>query len=293
MKITNKLFGMVAVAATVATAQAELSIGGAEVSGYLLLGAYGNDVSGDTFDSGVQEFETAFNWELENNLSATVELSYDGTDVGFETVTITYAASDALSFTAGNILSYQGWETYDASGLYQSSYAGPFGEPLYSAGYAFGASVDYVTDDYGFGLWIGESDAGEKVSVEALAQYTGIEGLTLKAIVAEDPLYTTFNFWASYEFGDTTLAAEYVTTEYDNGFEYDAYLFMIYQAFGDAGLTLRYSAVDYAGIDGTKITVAPSYSFSDNILGLVEASYVDVDGEEEVTEFAAELLFTY
>jgi hypothetical protein len=46
-------------------------------------------------------------------------------------------------FTFGNILSYQGFETFDATGLYQYSYAGADNTALYSAGYAVGASADY------------------------------------------------------------------------------------------------------------------------------------------------------
>ena len=70
------------------------------------------------------EFELGFSFTpVDSAWSAVAEISFDNdeTDAEFETVTITYAASDELSFTVGNILSYQGFETYDATGLYQFS----------------------------------------------------------------------------------------------------------------------------------------------------------------------------
>ena len=42
----------------------------------------------------------------------------------FEKVMITYAHSDSLSFTTGKMLTYQGFEAADATGLYQYSYQG-------------------------------------------------------------------------------------------------------------------------------------------------------------------------
>lgn len=299
MKITKTLLTVAAGSLMLNSASAEIALGDdATLSGYFLLGGYENDIDGDDLDTSVVELETAFNWDAGNQISAVAELSFGSANgnsdltVNYETVTLTYAASDELSFTAGNILSYQGFETYDASGLYQSSYQGSRG-PVYSAAYAVGASADYVAEDYGFGLWVGATDSN--ISVEALAQYTGIEGVTLKFIYANDPNYTTYNVWGSYEFDDTTLAAEFTTTEYgDGGQDDDSYMFLAYQAFGDAGLTLRYSFGEYGDDDYSKITVCPSYSFSDSVLGLVEASFVTDDGDlGDRAEYAAELLFTF
>ena len=227
----------------------------------------------------------------EEIVSAIFDSAQPNNSAEFETVTITYAASDELSFTAGNILSYQGFETYDATGLYQFSYAGLDGSPLYSAGYAVGACVDYVTDDYALGAWVGDTDSDEK-SYEFLAAYTGIEGLTVKAILADDPSYETTNIWASYDYNAFTFAAEVVDTEYENGDELDVMMALVYYSFGDAGLTVRVTDGEYNGVDYEKLTISPSYAFSDNVFGLIEVSSEDL-GSSEQDSFAAELIYSF
>jgi hypothetical protein len=213
--------------------------------------------NGATSETGVYEFEYGMEFSEEGSpFSAVMELSFDGSNASFETATITYAASDELSYTIGNILSYQGFEAYDQTGMYQYSYQAD--GPVYSAAYAVGASVDYVTDDYSFGVWIGDTDTDE--SYEYLFAYTGIEGLTAKYIYADDPSYETDNFWVSYETGDLTLA--YETTETDES-SIDMEMYLAYLAMGDAGLTVRYSEGTYLGADYDKTTFSPSYAFSD------------------------------
>ncbi|MCB1122133.1 MAG: hypothetical protein KJT03_11330 [Verrucomicrobiae bacterium] len=265
--------------------------------GYIDMAAVDLD-DGEGSQTDISEFELGLSFmPVESDWSAVSEISFNGDDASFETVTITYAATEELSFTAGNILSYQGFETYDATGLYQFSYSGP--GPLYSAGYAVGASADYVTDEFAAGVWVGDTDSD--LSFEFLLAYTGVEGLTAKVIYADDPGYETFNFWASYEVGNLTLAGEYVDTDYEgfgdfNGFteigELESYMFLAYYSFGNPAITLRYSSVDTDNGDYDKITVCPSYTFSDNVLGLIEVSWVD-DGASDPTEVAAELLFTF
>ena len=267
------------------------------LSGYIDLAATytPDDGAADSFNSEAVEVETAFAFNPNGSaFSALAELSFkdDGTsnEIDFETVTVTYTATDALSFSVGNIYTYQGMESFDAPGLYQYSYAGAGNTRLYSADYAFGASVDYVTDDYGFGVWVGETE--EALSVEILAQYTGIEGLTLKAIYAEDPGYETLNLWATYEFEGFTLGAEYVDTDYTDGSDLTALVGLVNYSFGDAGVTLRYTDAEYSSVDFTKFTIAPSYVFSDNLSGLIEYSESEL-GDVDSSEYAAELIFTF
>ena len=273
-----------------------------------------DDDSGVGLTGGAAEFELGFSFTpADSKWSAVAEISYDddstttvddgvfttNNSADFETVTITYAYSDELSFTAGHILSYQGFETFDATGLYQFSYQGR--GPVYSAGYANGGSADYVTDDYALGAWIGETDGD--VSLEFLAAYTGIEGLTVKGIYADDPTYETVNFWASYDYNAFTFAVEYTDTdELDDGVEtnngLEAAMALVYYSYGDAGLTLRYSDVEYEenGVvtDYTKFTISPSYAFSDNVFGLIEVSFVEDDATtDDATELAAELIYSF
>ena len=255
----------------------------------------------ENLEGGFAEFELGFSFApAESAWSAVAELSFRGEgvtaggediDTKLETVTITYAASDALSFTVGNILSYQGFETFDATGLYQFSYQGANNSVVYSAGYAYGACADYSTDDYALGLWIGEND--DSASVEFLAAYTGIEDLTVKFIYADDPGYESMNIWASYNLGDFTFAAEYTSNEFEGVADEDSvYMALAYYSFGDAGVTLRYSGGEFGGQDFDKYTVSPSYAFSDNVFGLIELSFEEVE-DTDATTLAAELIYSF
>jgi hypothetical protein len=289
------------------------------LSAYGYIDAYYEDTdTGDNLEGGLAEFELGFSFTpAESKWSAVAELSFrDGRttevedsngdtlevpdDLDFETVTITYAASDELSFTIGNILSYQGFETYDATGLFQYSYQGAGNSVVYSAAYAYGASADYATDDYALGLWVGEAD--DSLSYEFLAAYTGIEDLTVKFIYAEDPGYETINIWASYDIAAFTFAVEYTSNDWDGTFTAgderaeDTYMALAYYSFGNAGLTLRYSGGDVENnIEYEKFTVSPSYAFSDNVFGLLELSYEEVEGvtDEDFTSLAAELIYSF
>jgi hypothetical protein len=293
-----------------------------DLSAYGYIDAFYEDTdTGDNLEGGLAEFELGFSFTpAESKWSAVAELSFrdgrttsvtddDGEDVNntnvpddldFETVTITYAASDALSFTIGNILSYQGFETYDATGLFQYSYQGAANSVVYSAGYAYGASADYATDDYALGLWVGEAD--DSASIEFLAAYTGIEDLTVKFIYADDPGYETINIWASYDIAAFTFAVEYTSNDWDGTFTAgeeraeDTYMALAYYSFGKAGLTLRYSGGDYENeIEFEKFTVSPSYAFSDNVFGLLELSYEEVEGvtDQDFTSLAAEIIYSF
>ena len=315
----NKITCLLAGAALFgATANAEIVLTD-ELSAYGYIDMALTDGEGDAnTDTTVAEFELGFAFTpAESAWSAVAELSFGESDVEWETVTISYQYSDTLSFTFGNILSYQGFETYDATGLYQFSYAGPggaAGSPLYSAAYAVGASADGSMGDFDYGVWVGDDAAGNSGtnSFEYLLAYNGIENLTIKAIIADDPSYDTDNIWASYDYGDFTFAVEYVSTDYvDNDGElaysvaatsaaveeYDATVFMVYKAFGDAGLTLRYTdaSVTIGGASGDyeKTTISPSYAFSNNVFGLVEFSSEELEGFEDQDSAAVELIYSF
>jgi hypothetical protein len=227
----------------------------------------------------------------------------DATDSSaeFETVTISYQYSDSLSFTVGNILSYQGFETFDATGLYQFSYASSSvlgnglgtGPAMYSAAYAVGASADGSVGDFDYGVWIGDTDEGTN-SYEYLLAYNGVENLTVKVILADDPGYETFNAWASYDYGDFTFAVETVTTDDAAGTEVlDLKTFMAYYAMGNAGLTVRLTDGDYGDESFEKFTISPSYAFSDNVFGLIEFSTEELGDRADVDTAAVELIYSF
>ena len=302
----NKITCLLAGAALFgATANAEIVLGDSlSAYGYIDMAITDGDGGGNT-DTAVAEFELGLSFApAESAWSAVAELSFDSdtaqddsmgvtdSSAEFETVTITYAASDALSFTFGHIDTYQGFETFDATGLYQFSYAGHDGGYLYSAGYAVGASADYSTGDFDLGLWVGDTDTSE-LSVEYYVGYGGIENLSLNVAIADDPGYDTTNIWATYDLGDFTFAYETVDTDYASGADLDVDLFLVYYAMGDAGITLRYSDGEMDGISFDKFTVSPSYAFSDNVFGLVEFSKEDVDGGAELDTAAVELIYSF
>jgi hypothetical protein len=302
MNIKNTLMsGLAASALFYSSASAEIILtDDLSLSGYVDMWFDSLDNEGDA-DYGVQEIELAFAFTpAESAFSAVFELSLDGNDdfgggegvdLNTETVTVTYAASDALSYTIGNILSYQGFETFDATGLYQYSYSGIGGSPLYSAAYAFGASADYATDAYSLGFWIGDSDGA--LSYEALFAYTAIEDLTLKFIYADDPGYESLNVWGAYDYGDYTFAFEYYDSETTGGVVTDTLMFLAYKSFGDAGLTFRYVDGEIGGASYERVTFSPSYAISDNVFVLAEFTFEEAGTGGTSEEFAAELIYSF
>ncbi len=291
----NKITCLLAGAALFgATANAEIVLGDSlSAYGYIDMALFDDDGASNT-DTTVAEFELGFSFApADSAWSAVTELSFDGVGTtDFETVTVSYAASDALSFTLGNIYTYQGFEAFDATGLYQYSYGGQGGAALYSATYAVGAAADYSAGDFDLGVWIGDTTTSE-LSYEYYVSYSGIENLSLNLILADDPGYETTNLWASYDYGDFTFAAEHVYTENADGSEaVDLEMFLVYYAMGDAGITFRVVDGEWGGVDFDKFTVSPSYAFSDNVFGLVEFSTEDYGGTESDTA-AVELIYSF
>merc|ERR550534_875179 len=83
---------------------------------------YEGKADAGTATTDFQEFELGFQFApVDSPVSAVMELSFapdrllkDRDKVSTETATISYAFSDSLSVTTGNMLTYMGWETYDA-----------------------------------------------------------------------------------------------------------------------------------------------------------------------------------
>ncbi|MFL2832787.1 MAG: hypothetical protein ACJ0BK_04155 [Coraliomargaritaceae bacterium] len=214
----------------------------------------------------------------------------------FEVVTISYQYSDALSFSVGQMDTYQGFETADATGLYQFSYAGSSTVNdgyMYSALYAVGVSADYSSGDIDLGVWAGDTDTGTS-SFEYYAGYNGVENLSLNVVYADDPGYETVNVWATYDYGDFTFAVESVDTENATGGDVlDLTTAMVYYSMGNGGITLRMTDGDYNGVDFDKFTVSPSYAFSDNVFGLVEFSSEELGEADDEDSLAVELIYSF
>jgi hypothetical protein len=260
-------------------------------------------------------------FSLDYDLTATQGLDSDGdndvdtddtTSGNLEEAVLTYTISDSLSISVGRMLSYLGFEAYDAPNMYQFSYAYDYategGQDIYD-GYADGLSVDYATDMFSIGVW---TDFAEKPSFEYAFAFTGITNLTAKAIFAEyggdaDDIMT---LWASYQLDKLLLAVEFATDEKNAGTpgtladfsddDIDAFMIMGNYSITDSfAITARYSQAEYTdgttSVDVDKFTISPSYSFTDNFSGLIEYSTYDVTaGNAEPDDLTAiELIYTF
>jgi len=239
--------------------------------------------------------------------------SNTSTGGNLEEATITYDFGNGFSITAGKMLSYMGFEAYDPTNMYQYSYAyeiggaGDTGAQMIYDAYDVGASVDYSNDMFSVGVWSSlEADAGYEL---ALA-FTGIENLTAKAIYSDFSAPTTeayekSTYWISYQLDKLLIAGEIAENDQlDSGFDVDGYLVMANYGLSDkVGITLRYSGIEVTGAtndivayEGTKFTISPSYTFTDNFSGLLEySSYDKEDGTLDEPEelLAAELIYTF
>ena len=239
-------------------------------------------------------------------------LDYDLTAGGntLEEAVVTYAINDSLSFSVGRMLSYLGFEAFDAPNMYQFSYAYDYatgGQDIYDA-YADGFSVDYGSDMFSVGVW---TDFAEHPSFEYAFAFTGIETLTAKAIFADygDDADDIMTLWASYELDKLLLAVEFATDDKNAGVpgtaadftddDIDAFLIMANYAVTDsAAVTVRFSTAEYSdgatSVDVDKFTISPSYAFTDNFSGLIEYSSYSVSGGADVDDLTAiELIYTF
>ena len=257
-------------------------------------------------------------FSLDYDLTATQSLddsdgdgALDSTSGNLEEAVVTYSFNDSFSVSVGRMLSYLGFEAFDAPNMYQFSYAYDYasggGQDIYDA-YADGASVDYATDMFSVGIW---TDFAEHPSFEYALAFTGVENLTAKAIFADygDDADDIMTLWASYQVDKLLLAVEFATDEKNiaapgtaadyTDDDIDAFLIMANYALTDsAALTVRFSQAEYTDgastVDVDKFTVSPSYSFTDNLSGLIEYSSYSVDGGAEPGDLTAlELIYTF
>ena len=276
-------------------------------------GVDGSDA--DTFDAGQVELNFDF---TSGPVSVSVDYdlySTDGNNDGdadqsggdLEEAIITYDFGSGFSMTAGKMLSYLGFEAYDPTNMYQYSYAYDMngtsasggvagGQKIYDA-YDDGISLDFGNDMFSIGIFASaETDGG----FEYAFAFTGVENLTLKAIMADWDTYEITTFWGSYQFGNLLVGAEIAEKDMTDtaADDIEGWLLMGNYAITDStALTLRYSEQE-VGPSATyeKITISPSYVFNDNFSGLIEYSSYDTEGARAVDVndlFAVELIYTF
>ena len=279
---------------------------GAELSGFVVL-----DYASQGGDSGFMssEVELDFDWSTgpvafsldfdvyKNNGGTANGADVNGTEI--EEAVLTYTINDNLSISAGRMLSYLGFEAYDAPNMYQIStaYSTKLSTGLYD-GYADGVSVDYVTDSFSIGVW---ADLAEKPSLEYAIAFTGVENLTAKYIFADygGSSESKQTLWASYQYDKLLLAGEIAKHANDGGTateDEDGWLIMgNYSITDPLSLTLRYSNTDTSSAtagnvqDVNKFTVSPTYMVTDELALLAE--YSDIDDSDEFIGF--ELIYTF
>lgn len=241
----------------------------------------------------------------------------NGNDVvEIEQAFATYALSDAVSFTAGRYQSGLGLEGVEPTELYQFSRAytsfalgaglNPY--PSYNEGVKFNYTSDaaqfYLSlQDAGFGNGSSASFFGEDGRLGNSGNWGAETGVSftpseeLKFFVGgafEDATIGDqwlANAYVSHTSGNLTLGAEIYYGETDagaaNGEGFWAMVMANYGFTEQLGLTGRISYVDvegavpgYAGsigFDGFKLTLSPSYAWTDNLLTVFEVSYFNGD----------------
>ena len=277
---------------------------GVELSGFLVL-----DHASQGGNSGFMssEVEVDLDWStgpvsfsMDIDVYKNNDGTVNGTDVNgteIEEAVLTYSINDNLSVSAGKMLSYLGFEAYDAPNLYQISTA--YDQASYGAlydGYADGVSIDYATDMFSVGVW---TDLAEKASFEYALAFTGVENLTAKYIYGDygGSSESKQTLWASYQIGKLLVAGE--IAKHDNAGnvaanDEDGWLIMgNYSITDPLSLTLRYSNVESKGAtvaDTNKFTVSPTYMITDDLAFLAE--YSDISGTDN-DFIGLELIYTF
>ena len=275
---------------------------GVELSGFVVLD---HTSGGGVSDFMSSEVEVDMDWStgpVSFSLDIDVYKNTGGTanfadDTTLEEAVITYTINDNLSVSAGRMLSYLGFEAYDAPNMYQISTA--YDQAAYGSmydGYLDGASVDYATDMFSIGIW---TDLLEKPSFEYALAFTGVENLTAKYIYGDygGSTESKQTLWVSYQMGKLLVAGEIAQHDNSGGTATDdeeGFLLMgNYSITDPLSLTVRYSNVESKGstvADTKKFTVSPTYMLTDDLAFLAE--YSDISGTN--ADFIGfELIYTF
>ena len=276
---------------------------GVELGGFVDMFYQSQDSGGasaETFD--VSQVELNLDFES-GPVSVSIDYDIYSTEGGadgadLEEAIITYDFGNGFSVTAGKMLSYLGFEAYDPTNMYQYSYAYDAasglsgGQDIYDA-YDDGISLDYGNDIFSVGIFASAETNG---GYEYALAFTGVENLTVKAIMADWDAYETTTVWASYQMDKLLLGAEVAEKDNATGNDIEGWLIMGNYAVSDKiGLTFRYSEEEIGTSEYEKITISPSYVFNDNFSGLVEySSYDQSTGATSIADlFAVELIYTF
>ncbi|MDB2310401.1 porin [Opitutales bacterium] len=252
---------------------------------------------------------------------------YDDRDTGsglgeveVEQAFVNYALANGDVATAGRYASMLGFEAFEPTGLYQYSTAyDASGLPGYAQGVKytresdasfFGISIQDEAFDNGQGNLSSSSYAIEAAYAQDLGNgLTVFLGGAYEDADAGDSYIV--NAYATYETGAWLFAAEVNFGNSESGAFNDltvtgadtdvmSGLVMANYAYNEtASVTGRISYEEIEGngkSDITKYTLAHNKALADNLALITEVSFGDADivgADEEVTELAVELLFTF
>jgi len=182
---------------------------------------------------------------------------------------VTVQMADGFSATAGNFLSYMGYESFYPVNMDQITFAnGDFLAPI--PGYHTGARIDYAgaTSSAGFAILDsvyspkgpirGDGEIKHNAGFEYFYSYTGI------------------NFWASYKVSDKVrVAAEYANKDGGPGAKgYNWLTFLNYSITEKTSCAFRISGEKVTGGPGfTKYTICPAYAITPNVTVRAEYSH--------------------
>ncbi|MGI9110439.1 MAG: outer membrane beta-barrel protein [Opitutales bacterium] len=247
--------------------------------------------------------------KLATNVTAYASLYYNGSDADLLDAYVTFDAGSGLTITAGNFLSYMGYEAFDAINMAQISYAngGLLGGPV--PAYHTGVKFDYATGNHGIGaavvdsiygstLFNGDGDYSKK-GLEAYYTYKGIKDtqIWLGGLQDNDNGGAVYDLWVSYALSKTeSLGAEYLVKESDG---YNWLLAYTKGIDSKLSVTARLSgeSSDVADAKFVKYTLSPAYAFTDKFTVRAEISYTDYSGAGAATSnstfYAIQSLFKF
>ena len=300
----TKINSIVALMGIVATSHAKITLADdLSLSGYIYAAADYLDLDPDADITTDVELETILDYSLKDTpVSFHAEIAFIGTDAAVggdilsENVILSYQLSEELSVGAGRILSYQGYDTFDQNTRAQRSFGWLSANSPYYDAFANGVTANYKGDGYALGAFIKEgSNETDDVEFEFLLEYSGFEGLFARVIIAfDEDSKTTYNAWAAYTFGDTTIGGEFITNQFEEIDDLTAYMVNVSQAFGDFGVTARFVATDHdAEFSGEKYTIAPYYKVTENVTIRGELTFEEYDDIDSRTLASVEAFLNF
>jgi len=310
---TLAIFGMVASASAVKINN-NLSINGFIDGSYKLVDS---DTAADN-DQGLDADEAEINFVFSNGAVSGL-IAIDSHEIGgglngankadldIEQAHFTYDLGNGVSFTFGRYGSALGFEREDPAGLYTFSRAyasANIGDV--DSGAVEGVTVAYAADQFSIAASFenprGANLESNDLDLELSLSYTGIAdtviggGFFFDNESAGTEEVNVLNVHASRSFGKLLLGAEYIQLQSDdaNTGDRDAYMVLADYDYTDKiGVAVRLSKEEVdTNNDYEKITIAPNYSFTDNLGAILEFSDVESNNVDS-NEIAVELTYTF